>query len=243
MHLIKVSAISSTNIFAREMFREQPGMRATCISAEHQLEGRGQRGSSWSAEPGKNLTISVVYPAPGVSAASQFLMSSSVAVTVVEVLEQYEVPKLMVKWPNDIMAGNLKIGGILIENIITQGRLAAAIIGLGLNVNQENFEGLPSAASIKKLTGREHDRELLLKALLSKMEEKLRELPQRSSSELLEEYKSRLFRMKIPSTFQLPDGSLFSGVIADVTPSGKLVVETEDEALTQYDLKEIRLCF
>lgn len=243
MHLIKVSAIKSTNSFAREMFRENPGMSPTCIWAEKQLEGRGQRGSSWNSEAGRNLTFSVIYPAPAVAPARQFALSAAVATGIVEALEKYAIPKLMVKWPNDIMSANYKIGGLLIENVITDGRIAAVIIGLGLNVNQENFPGLPAAGSLRKATGREYDLNEVLEGILEKMEEKLNKVSDAAAEGILKEYKKKLFRMKIPSTFQLPDGSLFTGRIIDVSFSGKLIVETENDSFREYDLKEVKLCY
>ena len=243
MHLIKVNAINSTNSFAREMFRENPKMAATCIWAEKQLQGRGQRGTSWTSEPGKNLTISVIFPAPQVTPARQFIISAAVAVAIVKALEKYQVPKLMIKWPNDIMAANLKIGGLLIENIISEGKIAAAIIGFGLNVNQLEFPDLPAAGSLRKATGDTYDLEEVLNSILVELEENFKVISEGAAEKILEEYKNRLFRMKVPSTFQLPEGYFFTGRIEDVSPSGKLVVETEEQVYKEYDLKEIKLCY
>ncbi|GAB2767417.1 biotin--[acetyl-CoA-carboxylase] ligase [Salinimicrobium soli] len=243
MHLIKVNAINSTNSFAREMFRDNPGMSATCVIAKKQLLGRGQRGTTWDSEEGKNLTFSVIFPKPQILPGSQFVLSAAVATSLVKALEKFDLPKLKVKWPNDIMSANLKIGGILIENVISEGKVAATVIGVGLNVNQEEFIGLPGAGSMNSVSGKYFDLDKVLDQLLEVLEESLYALNSCSSEAVLKEYKKHLFRMQIPSTFQLPDESYFTGMIADVTPAGKLLVKTEDELLQEYDLKEIRLCY
>lgn len=243
MHLIKVNAINSTNSFGREMFRTNPGMRATCIVAEKQLQGRGQRGTVWESKPGQNLTFSIVYPKPQISPGHQFLLSATVATSLVNSLSFFELPKLAVKWPNDIMSANSKIAGILIENVITEGKVVASVIGIGLNVNQTDFTGLPLAGSMSTASGKEFDTQKVLDLLLKDLEKNLDELSEKNSEEILKEYKKHLFRKQVPSTFQLPEGAYFSGMIVDVLPGGKLLVKTEDDLLKEYDLKEIKLCY
>ena len=243
MHHIKVSAINSTNSFAREMYRENPTMTATCVRAERQLEGRGQRGTTWISEAGKNLTFSVIFPKPGIEPGEQFLLSAAVATAIIRALDAFSLPDLKLKWPNDIMSAKRKIGGILIENVITDGRIGASVIGVGLNVNQEVFEGLPTAGSMRSVSGGEFDLDHVLEVVLQELERTLISLKGKNSEDILKAYKNRLFRRRVLSTFQLPDQTFFSGMICDVTPSGKLVVKTEDEFLQEFDLKEIKLCF
>ena len=243
MHLIKVNAINSTNSFGREMFRENPQLPATCIIAKNQLSGRGQRGTVWNSKPGENLTFSIVYPKPGISPDHQFLLSAAVATTLVKALKQFELPRLKVKWPNDIMSANRKIGGILIENVLNEGKVAASVIGVGLNVNQQVFPGLPDAGSMASVSGRKFDLEEVLALLLKELEKELAQLSNKRAGEILTDYKKELFRIQVPSTFELPDKKLFTGMIANVSLSGKLLIRTEDELLKEFDLKEVRLCF
>lgn len=243
MHLIKVNAINSTNSFARDLFREKPEMPLTCIVAKKQLEGRGQRGTSWDAEEGKNLTFSVFLPKPEVSPPNQFLISAAVANTLLKSLDKYELPRLKIKWPNDILSANQKIAGILIENILTEGKIAASIIGIGLNVNQERFDNLPKAASMKMITGKEQDMDSVLKTLLQDLETGLVGISEENSEEILMTYENHLFRRKVPSTFRLPQGKLFTGFITGITPQGKLLVQDEEEHIMEFDLKEVALCY
>ena len=68
------------------------------------------------------------------------------SLAIVKALERLNIPKLSIKWPNDILSANKKICGVLIENVIKQNQLESSIIGIGLNVNQNKFDNLPQAA-------------------------------------------------------------------------------------------------
>ena len=243
MHLIKVNAINSTNSFAREMFREKTTMPLTCIVAKKQLEGRGQRGTTWNAEEGKNLTFSVLLPRLQLHPSRQFLLSATVATSLVSTLEKFELPRLKVKWPNDIMSANQKLAGILIENIISEGKVIASVIGIGLNVNQQNFEGLPQAGSMKTVTGKDFELEEVLQLLLKDLENSFGSISEENSEAILSAYENRLFRKDVPSTFKLPEGQLFTGMITGVSETGKLRVQTDDDRVQEFDLKEIILCY
>lgn len=243
MHLIKVNATDSTNSFAREMFKDNPQLPVTVIVANEQLQGRGQRGTTWKSQPGKNLTFSVIFPKPSISVSRQFLLSAVVSTALVEALKKYNIPKLKVKWPNDIMTANFKIGGILIENVVAEGNLLASIIGIGLNVNQTNFNGLSTAASLKLVTGQYFDLGEVLQVILEKLGEELEILNELHSEKIFQIYKQNLFRIKMPSTFQLPDKTMFTGIIENVSLTGKLIVRVEDDVLKEFDLKEVKLCY
>ena len=82
-----------------------------------------------------------------------FKLNMIVSLKMIRILKKYSIPKLSIKWPNDILSENKKIAGILIETSLKNGRLNDFIIGIGLNVNQKTFKNLPNATSIKKKTG------------------------------------------------------------------------------------------
>ena len=243
MHLIKVNAINSTNSYGREMFKKNPSMSPTCILAERQLQGRGQRGTHWYSRPGQNLTFSIIFPKPPVSLNQQFLLSAVTSIGLIKGLRELNIPKLKVKWPNDIMAANYKIGGVLIENVVSDGKLSATIIGIGLNVNQTDFERLPKASSLKLISGNSFEPEEVLNAILSPLEEQLNNLATDPKKYILQDYQKLMFRKDIASTFQSPDGRFFAGVINGVSSNGKLMIEVEDEGVKEFDLKEVKLCF
>ena len=80
---------------------------------------------------------------------------------------------MSIKWPNDILSENKKIGGILIENFFNKSKIKASVIGVGLNLNQEKFEKLPKATSLKIITGEKWASKIILNALIPPLEEYL----------------------------------------------------------------------
>lgn len=243
MRIIKVNATNSTNDFVRELFRENKALGLCCVVTENQTHGRGQRGAGWSSKTGENLTFSIFYPGVPLGVNRQFLLSAGVSVAVAESLSHFEVPEIKVKWPNDIMAGNYKIGGILIENILKNNKIAASVIGIGLNVNQEIFEDLPKASSLKKITAKSFDLQEVLENVVFAIEAKLRQNFQQKENIILEEYLQKLFRKDKVSAFQLPDGEYFNGIIRGVTTAGKLQIERENAVRETFDLKEVKLMY
>jgi len=116
MKVIKLDAIDSTNEFLKGLSSKQQLENFTVVTAENQTKGKGQMGSVWDSEAGKNLTMSV-FVKDSLSDVNQiFKLNIGVALAVIEALETFNIPNLMIKWPNDIMSYNFKIAGILIEN-------------------------------------------------------------------------------------------------------------------------------
>ena len=243
MRIIKVNATNSTNEFARELYRGNTSFEPVCVVAHEQTKGRGQRGSGWQSNAGENLTFSVLYPKIRVNVNHQFLMSATVSLAIIKVLKKFNVPGLKVKWPNDIMSARYKISGILIENILKNNEIAASVIGVGLNVNQTDFPGLPQASSLKLATGNNFNLDELLKRITDEFEEKITEITAKAETSILEEYAKNLFRKDQVSTFQLPDATFLTGIIRGVTTSGRLNIEIEDSIFKTFDLKEIKLMY
>lgn len=243
MHIIKVNATESTNSLAREWYNSNKNESPVCIVAFSQTSGRGQRGAKWVSNAGENLTFSIIYPNPKVEIGDQFLISAAVGLQIIKALKLLKINNLKLKWPNDIMADGYKIGGVLIENILQNNRIAASIVGIGLNINQVQFPGLPKASSLKNLTGTLFSKDEVLSTILNTMEEMMLGNKDLFFENVLKEYEKLLFRRKKASTFQLKDGSLLTGIILGVTPSGLLRVQIEDEQIRTFDLKELTLLF
>ncbi len=144
MYLYKLDAIPSTNSYLKDLVKNEVLESFTVVSAEFQTKGRGQMETVWYSSEGSNLLFSILIKFQRVLAADQFFLNCAVSLAVLEALKPYKLPELRVKWPNDIMADNRKLGGILIENSILSGQIRYAIVGIGLNVNEEKFP--PGAA-------------------------------------------------------------------------------------------------
>ncbi|PKP15804.1 MAG: biotin--[acetyl-CoA-carboxylase] ligase, partial [Bacteroidetes bacterium HGW-Bacteroidetes-23] len=162
MDIIKLSAINSTNDYLKELIAKQVVTNFTVVMSKSQTNGKGQMGSVWISESGKNLTFSVLIRDLIVDVKQLYTLNIVVSLAIISVLEKYKIPSVTIKWPNDIMSGNHKIGGILIENSFKSDGEVFSIVGIGLNINQMMFENVPNASSLKLKTGVDYDLDELL---------------------------------------------------------------------------------
>ena len=149
---------ASTNDDARdEKYRE-----GDVVWADFQTAGRGQRGHEWHSRKGENLTFSAVLEPLFVPIAEQFSVSEVVALSLVDMLAEYGI-EARIKWTNDIYVGDKKLVGILIEHSLASTSLRRTIVGIGINVNQKEFDSaLPNPVSMTQLLGKEFDLERVL---------------------------------------------------------------------------------
>ncbi|WP_074408885.1 biotin--[acetyl-CoA-carboxylase] ligase [Aquimarina megaterium] len=243
MHIIKVDAIDSTNTFLRDLNREKHFIAPVCVIARKQLSGKGQMGTVWQSNPGENLTCSVFMPIEGLPLTDQFYVSIATSLAVYDTLNRLVVPKLSIKWPNDILSDKQKLCGILIENVVKNGSMIGAIIGIGININQIDFDNLPQAGSLKQVLGQNLNIEEVLQSLLVQLEKRFSALCVSNFVHLKKEYETVLFRKNKPSTFLDVEGESFVGIIKTITNEGKLQVLIEDEIISDFDLKEIKLLY
>ncbi|RIA10469.1 BirA family biotin operon repressor/biotin-[acetyl-CoA-carboxylase] ligase [Flavobacteriaceae bacterium MAR_2010_72] len=243
MHLIKLNAIGSTNSYLRQLSSRSVVEDFTVVVANHQTKGRGQMGSQWSSQQGRNLTVSVFKDVSFLKVDEYFFISMAVALAILEALKAFEIKGLTIKWPNDILSDNKKIGGILIENVISLNKPKASIIGFGLNINQTEFENLPSASSLRLISGRVFDLEEVLQAILNSLKCYFSLLEKKAFNKLKSSYEQQLFRKDKPSTFKNPENQLFTGYILGVSKTGNLQVLIEDEIVKEFDLKEVALLY
>ena len=246
MQIIKLNATESTNAYLKELFIDVALNDFTVVVANEQSKGRGQMGTVWESEPGKNLTFSVLKRFDGFMVSQQFMINVMVSMALYEHLKKLQIPDLSVKWPNDILSGHHKIAGILIENILSGDKIQSSVIGIGLNVNQMHFNNLPNVSSIKLILGKNMDLDELLSSILKSMQETFAVLNAKDPSivnTILENYKSVLFRKDKPSTFRNENDELFMGFITDVSAEGKIIVTLEDDVKKEFGLKEIKLLY
>src|SRR5699024_5095166 len=243
MEYIKVLATDSTNTELKQRFRQNKRMPNTVLNANHQRKGRGQRQGTWNTSANKNLTFSLLLKNIKLPVDTNFKLSALVSLAVAEQLQQI-APKanISIKWPNDILAGNKKICGILIENMLQKTDIEHSIIGIGLNVNQTDFAGLPQAGSLKTVTHRDYKLEELLVLLAEAVEQKVYNGLQTPLSTIITTYEQHLFRHQLSSTFQFPNGEKRVGKIQGISPSGHLKILFET-GLHYFDLKEIKLLY
>ena len=201
---------------------------ATVVAARRQTAGRGQRGASWEAQPGANLTFSQLFRPSSLHAAKQFelsmLISLAVADTIDSVLKLANCDKrAKIKWPNDIYIDDYKISGILIENKLSGACIDRSIAGIGLNVNRRVFlSDAPNPISLINIIGTETALEPLLESLAGRLADYVDNY-NGDAAALKQRYMQRLYRGDGREyTFLRPDGTQFRAAITDVETDGTL---------------------
>lgn len=201
---------------------------ATVVAARSQTAGRGQRGASWEAQPGANLTFSQLFRPSSLPAARQFelsmLISLAVADTIDSVLKLANCDKrAKIKWPNDIYVDDYKISGILIENKLSGACIDRSIAGIGLNVNQRVFlSDAPNPISLINIIGSETALEPLLESLAGRLADYVDNY-NGDAAALKQRYMQRLYRGDGREyTFLRPDGTQFRAAITEVETDGTL---------------------
>ncbi|MDP4183883.1 MAG: biotin--[acetyl-CoA-carboxylase] ligase [Bacteroidota bacterium] len=237
--IIMLGSIDSTNNYANRQIAEHEVVEGTVFLAEYQTTGKGQQYNSWESERGKNLTFSLVLYPDFVEIMKQFMISKVVTLGISDFLIKNGIKEVAIKWPNDIYVGDKKIAGILIENTIQGPVLAASVIGIGLNVNQEIFiSPAPNPVSMKMLTGLAYDLEESLDQLLKSIMNWYNVLQSNGQKVIDEAFESRMYRYGTWSGYHCETG-YFEGKILGVDEIGRLLIEDRDEKLRTFHFKEV----
>ena len=242
MKLIKLDAIDSTNEFLKGLSNNQLVENFTVVTAESQTDGKGQMGAKWVSEPSKNLIMSILVKDFLWDSNRIFDINIAVSVSIIQALETFNIPELSIKWPNDIMSYNKKIGGILIENSIKSNGAINSIVGLGLNVNQTDFELLPKASSLAVICNTTFEKEDLLLKIVEKLEHNIFSW-KHNKDFLWAAYTEKLFKKGIPMPFSDENQQNFMGIIQGVSSIGKLQILLENDFVSEFDIKEIQMLY
>ena len=239
MRIIKLNAIDSTNSFLKEMAQTSTLENFTVVVANAQTKGRGQMGTSWLSEANKNLLCSVFVRFDSFPISHQVLVNYAVSIAIVNVLKSYQLQKVMIKWPNDILSSNKKICGVLVENVMQKDEIKSSIIGIGLNVNQINFPTNFNATSILKETNVATNIDAFLKELIDELKIQISYITDASTNVLKKNYLKLLHKKNTPTMFKNSEGTLFMGKIIGVSPVGKLQIELDDDSIKEFGIKEV----
>ena len=241
MNIIKLNAIDSTNSYLKELALKKELENFTVAVAKHQTSGRGQMGTSWISEYDKNLTFSMLVKFNNFGAQHQFYSSMAVALGVLEVLKEQVENKVFIKWPNDILAEEDKVAGILIENSLKGILINHSIIGVGLNVNQELFPNdIGNVSSLKLLSGEKIKNDELLVKLIQSITKFMNLVKEMEFEFLKNEYYKNLYKFNETTNFIDSSNEKFEGKIIGIEESGRLLVATTNKKIRKFSLKEIK---
>jgi BirA family biotin operon repressor/biotin-[acetyl-CoA-carboxylase] ligase len=240
--IIQPEKTASTSSSLKELLKQRRLPECSVVITNNQTAGRGQPGNKWETQVGKNLTFSMVLYPGMVKAPDQFIISKAVSVAIINVLNQYDI-HASIKWPNDIYVGNLKLGGILIENTLSGSVIDSSIVGIGLNINQETFpDYLPNPVSMKNITGNHTDLLTLFQKLHESLSGYYGMLTDNNHDFINKKYLKHLFRKTGMHLYRDKNG-LFEAGFAGIGPAGHLFLKRKDGDTGSYAFKEVEFLF
>ena len=226
-HIHQFDEIDSTNSAA--MLAAQSGAaEGSVFLAERQTEGRGRGGNIWHSEPGA-IYLSVVLR-PRLQASDVLILSLATGLAVSAAVEEVCGIAPDLRWPNDILLGKKKLGGILSELNIDAGKVRHAVIGVGLNVKQAEFpEGIREVAtSLLQETGKEWPRVELIAAFLRALQKEYQAMqaaPEDAMRSCITRFEKRSSYAR-GKRVKVAEGDGFEGITEGLDARGFLRVKT-----------------
>jgi BirA family biotin operon repressor/biotin-[acetyl-CoA-carboxylase] ligase len=235
-HVWRYAQLGSTNDLAARLGHD-PSHHGTVILTDEQTAGRGQYGRTWQSPPGSSVLMSIVlFPPPELARPS--ILTAWAAVAVSEAILHATAWQAKVKWPNDVLMHGVKVCGILIE----QGR--AAVIGIGLNVNQTAAEfesaGLPLAGSLATVTGRSFETLEIARLLIDCLDREYHHLIRGGLATLEACWKWRLGLLGRDVVIEQFDGTRHRGRLREAAFDG-LTLERADGSIATLVPEQVRL--
>lgn len=217
----------------------------TVILADSQAKGRGRLGRRWSSPPGVNIYMSIIL-VPRLASRDATLLTVLSAVACANALRHGASVQAWIKWPNDLMVGGKKIGGILTEVKSDSDKINLAVIGMGINVNihradfDEDIREI--ATSVIEETGRFQPRSGLVVQVLNEFEHWYRILERGERTALLQEWRRR--SSTIGKNVMVTVGTrVISGFAESIDDEGMLLLKLPDGSLKRIsagDVTELR---
>ena len=239
-NLIKLTTVDSTNNYLKILVsKSEPLAEGTVIMADDQFAGRGQQNSTWITAAGQNLTFSLLLQPVSLPINEQFKLNMLICNALKAALVNFTGKNILVKWPNDLYYDDRKLGGILIENILSGNKYKSAIIGVGINVNQLEFNPLlkDKAISLTQILQQDVNLIQLLAEICSQIESGYLKLRSGTYADLQAQYLTGLYKYDEFAWYKQGD-KVFKARITGVTANGLLVMEKEGKQV-HYNLKEI----
>ena len=223
--LLEYESLDSTNTFSQQLVSKSNPSEGTTVLAHYQSSGKGQYGRVWASKAQENITLSIILLPNFLQIKNQFYLNIISSLAVADTLEYYVKDIVKIKWPNDVYVKDNKICGILIQNNLQGQRIVNSVVGIGINVNQDNFhKDIPNPTSIKKECGDQVDL-MEVRELLFGVFEKYYDLLKKGKHEdLRAQYQERLYKRGEASRFSLNDTTI-AGVIHSINEFGQLVID------------------
>ncbi|MFN0189834.1 MAG: biotin--[acetyl-CoA-carboxylase] ligase [Bacteroidia bacterium] len=232
MNLIVLSSVDSTNNYLQTLFDNNLLDEGTVVISLEQTKGRGQRGNSWQSLPGDGLYASILFLPPNFSVENQYYLNKAIACGTARYIASKVNDDVKIKWPNDILIGDKKVAGILIENSIRGSFLSSSIAGIGINLNQLHFDFNyeTAATSLRMEAQKRFDPEKEIIELFKEVWFEYQLLLNDGRMKVEEDYRTLLYKGGIEAKFK-SDQETFKGILLDVDNEGVAIVEVDGKPI------------
>ncbi|MFC4263248.1 biotin--[acetyl-CoA-carboxylase] ligase [Ferruginibacter yonginensis] len=232
-----LDTVESTNNYAMRLVHEGLAKHGVAVFAYEQTNGKGQRGKVWMSNKGENITMSLILKPDKAFALHPFYFNAFIAITVRQFFAELAGEAVTIKWPNDIYWRDNKAGGILVENVMAGKNWKWAVVGIGLNINQQNFEEtLHNPTSLYNITQQNFDVLTLAKQLYQATLAAYQQLTTKDFYTLLQQFNTHLY--KLHKLVKLKkDNVAFYTTITSVNEYGQL--QTVDSMERSFDFGEV----
>lgn len=224
--------VDSTNNYAMGMVHAGMAKHGMTWFARFQTAGKGQRSKQWQSEPDRNIMMSIVLKTDDYRIEKTYAFNATIAVACCTFLMKMTGEDFKIKWPNDLMWRDRKAGGILIENIIRGKEWLWSIAGIGININQTDFENLEQAISIKEITQVNYD----VIDMAKQLQKWLIDATLTPDPEIMNLYNNMLFKRGEEVKFK-KNAVVFSGMVDYVDEFGQLHLSNHPESISFGELQ------
>lgn len=226
-NFIYAEELSSTNTYLMDKESKQT-INGTIVLAEKQTKGKGRKDRVWHSAPDSNLTFSILLTKDKLLFKNSNLINFAAALAISYSIENLYQLKTELKWPNDVLINGKKTSGILIEATSQGNKIERMVIGIGVNVNQNSFQGTFNypPTSIKIELDRNVEREKLLAEILNNFELLLEKI-KKDNNTIIDDWKTKC--NMIGSRISITENETEKyGIFYDVDNEGFLLLKTKD---------------
>lgn len=238
--IITLERVDSTNNYAMAMIRKGAAIDGNAVFTLEQTHGKGRPGKTWKSNKAENIILSIILQMQWLPLLHQFELSAAVAVACLDFMKKYTATEISVKWPNDIFINDRKAGGILIENVVKGAFWQWAVIGVGMNINQMEFDSYNlMPGSLKQVTGKNYDVLQMAKVLHTSVLKRVEEIKAGNFPKILGEYNQNLFARNQLVKLK-KENIIFETTIKEVSSSGELITQDAYERHFNFDEVEFK---
>ena len=219
----ELSEVDSTNNYAMAQALQGSATHGHAWFAWRQTAGKGSRGKVWATDDAQNIILSALIHPFSLNSNHHFYLSAAIALATCDFFKKYAGEETRIKWPNDIYWRDRKAAGILIENSIHSTTWQWSVAGIGININQTEFDiSLANPISLKQITGKIYDLILLAKELCQFLQQRYRQL-QLAKETILQDYNSVMYK-KEKIVRMRKNNIVFDCIVKEVNAFGQLEI-------------------